>query len=126
MKFRVPPSMSILDAEMQQHAAHESVQRWMEAGSIARALGVGYDFAGVFSAWYLSGKERFAGAPSCTKYFTQDPNTHPGLRLDEKNDRAAIIRWHLAQGAASTALVIWCAHAEQRAHLLRESPELPA
>jgi hypothetical protein len=105
-------------------AEHESVQRWMRAGTLARAAGVGYDFAGVFSAWYLSGKARFAGAPQCVSYFMDNPATPAGLRFDEKNDRAPICRWHEAKGAANTALVTWCAHAEQRAHLLRENPEL--
>jgi hypothetical protein len=98
--------------------------RWIRAGAIARAVGVGYDFAGVFSAWYLSGKERFAGAPSCVNYFCTNPNTHPGLRFDEKTDRAAIIKWHLAKGEANIAISIWASLADQRACLLRESPEL--
>jgi hypothetical protein len=29
---------------------------------MARAIGVAYDFEAVFSAWFLSGKERFARA----------------------------------------------------------------
>lgn len=115
---------TIADEAVRVAAEHESVQKWMRAGTLARAAGVGYDFAGVFSAWYLSGKARFAGAPQCVSYFMDNPGTPAGLRFDEKNDRAPICRWHEAKGAANTALVTWCAHAEQRAHLLRENPEL--
>ncbi len=104
-------------------AEHEAVQRWVRAGSIARAIGVAYDFQGVFSAWYLSGKERFAGAPQCVTYFCDNPNTHAGLRFTEQ-DRLAIIRWHQAKGAAQAAIVHWSALAEQRALLLRDAPEL--
>ena len=92
-----------------------------ESGFDSRAIGVAYDFAGVFSAWYLSGKEKFAGAPQSTKHFMQDGP--PGLRFAEK-DRPAIIAWHQARGAAQSALVHWDALAQQRAHLLREAPEL--
>ncbi|MGA9018168.1 MAG: hypothetical protein WB438_04440 [Candidatus Cybelea sp.] len=110
-------------ADEAQRAAseHEAVIRWQKAGSIARALGVAYDFAGVFSAWYLSGKEKFAGAPQCTNYFMQDGP--PALRFTEK-DRPAIIRWHQAKGAAQAAIIHWSALAESRALLLREHPEL--
>jgi hypothetical protein len=114
----------IADRAVAELAQDEAVIKWQKAGSIARALGVAYDFSGVFAAWYLSGKERFAGAPSCVGYFCSNPQTHPGLRFDEKNDRAAIIRWHLAKGEANTAIVHWSALAEQRSLLLRESPEL--
>jgi hypothetical protein len=38
-------------------AEHPAVQRWMKAGPIARAVGVGYDFAGVFSAWFCLAKK---------------------------------------------------------------------
>ena len=113
----------VADRTVAELAKDEAVIRWQKASSLARQVGVGYDFAGVFSAWYLSGKERFAGAPQCVTYFC-DPNTHPGLRFDEKNDRAAIIKWHQARGEAQSALVHWDAMAQQRAHLLREAPEL--
>jgi hypothetical protein len=50
---------------------HESVRRWMKAGSLARQ-GFGYDFESAFSPWYLSGKEQFAGAPECTNWFMRN------------------------------------------------------
>jgi hypothetical protein len=104
-------------------AASEAVKRWIGAGTTARALGVGYDFAGVFSAWYLSGKAKFAGAPQCTNYFMQDGP--PALRFTEA-DRPHIIKWHRARGEAQSALVHWDALAQSRALLLRENPELGA
>lgn len=112
---------TLADEAVRAASEHEAVIRWQKAGSIARAIGVAYDFAGVFSAWYLSGKERFAGAPQCTNYFMQD--SPPGLRFTEK-DRPAIIAWHQARGAAQGALVHWDATAQSRALLLRENPEL--
>jgi hypothetical protein len=115
---------TLADEAARAASEHDSVKRWIRAGSLARQVGVGYDFAGVFSAWYLSGKERFAGAPSCVSYFCSNPQTHPGLRFDEKNDRSAIIKWHLAKGESQNALVHWDALAQQRALLLRENPEL--
>jgi hypothetical protein len=115
---------TLADEAVRVAAEHESVKKWMRAGTLARAAGVGYDFAGVFSAWYLSGKARFAGAPQCVSYFMDSPSTPTGLRFDEKNDRQPIILWHQARGEANSALVTWCAHAEQRALLLRENPEL--
>jgi hypothetical protein len=113
----------LADEAVRAAAEHEAVMRWVKAGSIARAVGVAYDFEGVFSAWYLSGRERFAGAPACTSYFMDNPNTHAGLRFTEQ-DRPAIIRWHQAKGAAQAAIIHWSALAEQRALLLREAPEL--
>jgi hypothetical protein len=111
------------DEAVRTASEHEAVIRWQKAGSIARALGVAYDFAGVFSAWYLSGKAKFAGAPQCTTYFMQDGP--PALRFTEQ-DRPAIIRWHLARGEAQAAIIHWSALAESRALLLREHPELSA
>jgi hypothetical protein len=112
---------TLADEAVRAAAEHEAVIRWQKAGSIARAIGVAYDFAGVFSAWYLSGKEKFAGAPQCTNYFMQDGP--PALRFTEK-DRPAIIAWHQARGAAQSALIHWDATAQSRALLLRENPEL--
>jgi hypothetical protein len=99
------------------------VQRWMKAGSIARAIGCAYDLEAQFAPWYLSNRERFAGAPSCVDFFMKSSN--PGLRFDGK-DRPYIIKWHLAKGAAQAALIHWSALAESRALLLREHPELSA
>jgi hypothetical protein len=59
--LKAQQAREIADEAARVAAEHESVRRWIRAGAIARAVGVGYDFAGVFSAWYLSGKERFAG-----------------------------------------------------------------
>lgn len=114
----------VADEAARAASERDSVKRWIHAGSIARAVGVAYDFEGVFSKWYLSGKERFAGAPACVSYFCDNPNTNRGLRFDEKNDGLAIIKWHQARGEARTALVVWDALAQSRALLLRESPEL--
>jgi hypothetical protein len=100
---------------------HEAVKRWIGAGTIARALGVGYDFAGVFSAWYLSGRAKFAGAPQCMNYFMQDGPQ--ALRFTEQ-DRPHIIKWHRARGEAQNALIHWDATAQSRALLLCENPEL--
>ena len=110
-------------ADEAQRAAseHEAVQRWMKAGSIARAVGCAYDLEAQFAPWYLSNKERYQGAPSCVDFFLK--STNPGLRFDEK-DRPHIVRWHLAKGAAQAAIIHWSALAEQRSALLREHPEL--
>jgi hypothetical protein len=113
---------TLADEAVRVAAEHEAVQRWMKAGSVARALGVAYDFAGVFSAWYLSGKARFAGAPACVTYFMDNPSTHAGLRFTEA-DRPHIIKWHQARGEAQSALIHWDATAQSRALLLRENPE---
>ena len=102
---------------------NESVQRWIRAGTLARAAGVAYDFETAFSKWFLSGREKFAGAPQCTNYFMQDGP--PALRFTDK-DRAPIIKWHQAKGEAQSALVHWDALAQSRALLLRENPELAA
>jgi hypothetical protein len=102
---------------------HEAVGRWMKAGSIARALGCAYDLEAQFAPWYLSNRERYAGAPACVDYFMK--STNPGLRFTEQ-DRPHIIRWHLAKGAAQAAIIHWSALAESRALLLREHPELAA
>lgn|GEM_PF-5714053 len=77
-----------------------------------------------FSAWYLSGRECFGGAPQCVTHFCDNPNTHPALRFDEKNDRSSIIKWHQALREAESALIYWDALAQSRALLLRENPEL--
>jgi len=110
-------------ADEAQRAAseHEAVQRWMKAGSIARAVGCAYDLEAQFAPWYLSNKERYQGAPACVDFFLK--STNPGLRFDEK-DRPHIVRWHLAKGAAQAAIIHWSALAEQRSALLREHPEL--
>ena len=100
---------------------HEAVQRWQKAGSIARAVGCAYDLETQFGPWYLSNRERFAGAPACVDFFMR--STNPGLKFTEA-DRPAIIRWHLAKGAAQAAIIHWSALAESRALLLREHPEL--
>jgi hypothetical protein len=109
------------DEAVRAASAHEAVQRWMKAGSIARAVGVAFDFETQFSPWYLSNRERFAGAPQCVDFFMQ--STNPGLKFTEQ-DRPHIIRWHSAKGAAQSALIHWSSLAEQRAALLREHPEL--
>jgi hypothetical protein len=114
---------TLADEAQRAASEHEAVQRWMKAGSIARALGCAYDFEAQFSPWYLSNRERFAGAPSCVDFFMKSSN--PGLRFDGK-DRPYIIKWHLAKGAAQAALIHWSALAESRALLLREHPELSA
>ena len=112
---------TLADEAQRAASEHEAVQRWMKAGSIARAIGCAYDLEAQFAPWYLSNRERFAGAPSCVDFFMK--STNPGLRFDEK-DRPHIIKWHLAKGAAQAALIHWSALAESRALLLREHPEL--
>jgi hypothetical protein len=109
------------DRAVAEFAKSEAVIRWQKAGSIARAVGVAYDFETAFSKWYLSGKAKFAGAPQCTNYFMQD--APPPLRFTEA-DRPHVIRWHQARGESQSALIHWDALAQSRALLLRENPEL--
>ncbi|MGA9019978.1 MAG: hypothetical protein WB438_13710 [Candidatus Cybelea sp.] len=113
---------TLADEAVRVAAEHEAVQRWMRAGTLARAAGVGYDFESAFSKWFLSGKAKFAGAPACTSYFMQDA---PDVRLRfSEADRPHIIKWWRAKGDAQAALVHWDALAQSRALLLRENPEL--
>jgi hypothetical protein len=111
------------DAAVRVAAEHEAVKRWMSAPRLAVQLGVAHSLTTDFATWYLSGKPRYAGAPSCADYFLTNPETHPGLRFTE-GDREPIIRHDEARGTAHTAIVHWDALAQQRANLLREHPEL--
>jgi hypothetical protein len=53
-------------------------------GSLARQIGVGYDFEAQFSPRFLSGKKKLQGAPVCTNWFMQNPS-HSGLKFTEQD-----------------------------------------
>jgi hypothetical protein len=104
-------------------AEHDAVRRWIAAPWLAMRLGVGHSLTAEFSPWFLSGRPRYAGAPSCVAYFMDHSNTNPGLRFSE-TDREPIRRHHEAKAAAEGALIRWCAIADRRARLLQSHPEL--
>ncbi len=74
-----------------------------EGGHIARAIGCAYDLEAQFAPWYLSNRERFAGAPSCVDFFMK--STVSGLRFDEK-DRPILFAGTLQKGQHRRRLFI--------------------
>ena len=113
----------VADDAVRVASEHESVQRFLQGGSEARRRGWGYSWASDFTPWYLSRKPRHAGMTSEAAFF-MDPTQCPPVLCFSEKERDVICRHHEAKGVAQGALVNWSAIAEQRALLLRESPEL--
>ena len=94
----------------------------MKAGAALRArIGCAYDLEAQFAPWYLSDRERFAGAPSCVRLFHEEPN--PGLRFDERTG-AILFAGTLQKGQRRRRLFIGARLGRIARALLGEHPEL--